>query len=110
MFRTKQQRKKICTCCPLAKVANIVGDSTILVIVRDLLTGPKRFGDLTASLEGVSTRTITQKLKVLQDNEIIERIEYRERPPRVEYKLTRKGFALKDITQAMVTYGRKYLG
>lgn len=109
MFRTKQQRKKICTCCPLAKVANIVGDSTILVIVRDLLTGPKRFGDLSEALAGVSTRTITQKLKVLLENELIERIEYRERPPRVEYKLTRKGFALKEITQAMTAYGRKHL-
>lgn len=108
-LRTAQQRKDLCTTCPVAKVADTLGDSCSLLIIRDLMTGPKRYRDISASLSGISSRTIAKKLKGLEDDKIIERKEYDEHPPRVVYKLTRKGAALQDIYDAMRSYGKKYL-
>ena len=108
-LRTEQQRKSICTTCPVAKVADTLGDSCSLLIIRDLMTGPKRYSELSSSLTGISSRTLAKKLKGLEDEKIIERREFDEHPPRVVYKLTRKGAALQDIYDAMRTYGKKYL-
>ncbi len=109
MFRTASQQKKICKMCPIAKAADLVGDSVVLIIIRELISGPKRFGDMVDSLEGVSTRTLSQKLKKLEAHEIVSRTEYKEKPPRVEYSLTSKGKGLKKIVSAMLTYGEQYL-
>ena len=109
MLRTKKQEKKICASCPLAKTANLVGDTFTLLIIRDLLSGPKRFGELEKSLSGVSSRTITKKLQLLEKAELIKRHSYSEKPPRVEYSLTPNGKALKNIVEKMRTYGEKFL-
>jgi len=109
MFHTEEQQKKICTKCPYAKTADIIGDSVILVMIRELFKGPKRFGDFETSLSGVSTRTITEKLKLLEEKEIISRNEIIGKPPRVDYTLTTKGKGLHDIYEAMYSYGEKYL-
>lgn len=109
MLRTTKQQKRLCGICPIAKVADLVGDSYTILIVRDLLKSPKRFGDLEASLSGISTRTLTKKLKALEEFGIIKRDEFIEKPPRVVYSLTKKGLGLNDITEAMNKYGKKYL-
>jgi DNA-binding HxlR family transcriptional regulator len=109
MFRTKSQKKNMCTNCPIAKTADLVGDTVVLIILRELIPGSKRFGDIHAALQGASTRTLTDKLKKLEQQEIITRIEYKEKPPRVEYQLTQKGKGLKKIVQALLVYGEKYL-
>lgn len=109
MFRTKKQQNQLCRTCPVAKVANLMGDSITMLIIRDLLSGPKRFGDLIASLAGVSSRTLTKKLRELEVNGIIQREEFREKPPRVEYFLTPKGRGLKQIETAMHGYAKRYL-
>jgi DNA-binding HxlR family transcriptional regulator len=109
MLRTKEQVKTICTGCPLAKTANIVGDTFTLLIVRDLLESSKRFGEIETSLAGVSSRTITKKLQFLENAELIKRTEYHEKPPRVEYSLTKEGMALRPIVDAMKKYGEKHL-
>ncbi len=109
MLRTKSQQKKICTGCPIAKAANLVGDTVILIIIKELLNSPKRFGDICHLLDGVSTRTITDKLKQLEDQKIIIRREYKEKPPHVEYSLTEKGKGLKTVVNALLKYGEKYL-
>lgn len=109
MFRTKSQQKNICTKCPIAKTANLIGDSVILIIIKELLQAPKRFGDLCTILEGVSTRTISDKLKKLEEENIITRKEYPEKPPRVEYELTKKGKGLKKIVHALLVYGEEFL-
>lgn len=109
MLRTPSQRKKLCTPCPIARVADLIGDSYTLLVVRDLLAGSKRFGDLAASLEGISTRTLTKKLKALEEYGIIKREEFSEKPPRVLYSLTKKGLGLHSIAEAMRKYGEKYL-
>lgn len=109
MFRTASQQKSICKMCPIAKAADLVGDSIILIIIRELISGPKRFGDMVESLGGVSTRTLTQKLKKLEAQDVVSRAEYKEKPPRVEYSLTSKGKGLKKIVSAMLAYGEQYL-
>jgi DNA-binding HxlR family transcriptional regulator len=109
MLRTKKQVKNICTECPLAKTANIIGDTFSLLIIRDLLTKPKRFGEITESLKGVSSRTITKKLAFLEGAGLVSRTEFTEKPPRVEYALTKNGKALHEIIESMRNYGEKYL-
>lgn len=100
MLRTAKQRKALCTGCPVARVADLVGDSVSLLIIRDLLAGPKRFGEL-AKL-GASTRTLTIKLRQLQQCGFVA-------PPGPAYTLTKKGRALRPIVDSMRRYGEKYL-
>ncbi|MCX6703236.1 MAG: helix-turn-helix domain-containing protein [Candidatus Zambryskibacteria bacterium] len=107
MLKTESQRTHLCTTCPIAKVADLVGDSCTLLIIRDLLKKPRRFGELTESLSGISSRTITKKLKYLEEQEIIVRTEFNERPPRVEYSLTKKGSGLKTLVKEMERYGKE---
>ena len=98
----------MCTDCPIARTANIIGDTWSLMIIRDLCSGTKRFGELTRSLEGVSSRTLTKKLQFLEEHKIIERVEYSEVPPRVEYSLTKKGKELNTIIENLRTFGEKH--
>ena len=93
----------------MAQAAAILGDLWTILIVRDLIAGPKRFGDLATSLDGISSRTLTKKLKGLEEQDIIERNTFNEYPPRVEYRVTKKGKKLGDITEAMRKYGEKWL-
>jgi DNA-binding HxlR family transcriptional regulator len=109
MFRTKSQKKENCASCPIAKAANLVGDHWIILIIRDLLTGPKRYGSLQSSLSGISTRTLGKKLEMLVDARIVVRHSFSETPPRVEYSLTKKGKDLHGIAEAMRKYGEKHL-
>ena len=109
MLRTKSQVKKICTECPLAKTANIIGDTFTLLIIRDLLNGSKRFGEIETSLAGVSSRTVTNKLKFLEEKGLVNRVEFSEKPPRVEYSLTPNGKSLSTIIDSMRNYGTKFL-
>lgn len=95
--------------CPVALVAELLGDQCTLLIVRDLLTGNKRFKDFQLSLSPMSSRTITNKLKRLEEKKIITRTQYKEKPPRVEYALTKEGRALGDLMDEMRKYGKKYL-
>ncbi|MDR3571857.1 MAG: helix-turn-helix domain-containing protein [Candidatus Pacebacteria bacterium] len=99
--------------CPVGKVATLVGDPCSLLIVRDLLEGPRRFGELENSL-GSSTRTLAKKLKVLEHEKIIARKEApaaagKDSPACVKYTLTKKGSALKPTIDAMRVFGAKYL-
>ena len=95
--------------CPVAEVAQLLGDPCTLLIVRDLLTGNKRFKDFESSLAPMSSRTITNKLKRLEEKKILTRTEFKERPPRVEYALTKEGKALGGLIEEMRKYGKKFL-
>jgi DNA-binding HxlR family transcriptional regulator len=95
--------------CPVAKVAELLGDPCTLLIVRDLLDGTKRFKDFETSLTHISSRTITKKLKRLEEEKIIARKEFKERPPRVEYTLTKKGEHLHTLIKDMRSFGTAYL-
>lgn len=108
MFRTKSQHTA-CDSCPVAKTADLIGDSTMLLIIRDLAKSPCRFTELTTSLPKVSTRTLTQKLKFLEIEALVSKHKYSEFPPRIEYALTKKGKGLVSIISAMEKYGERFL-
>lgn len=106
MLRTAKQRKQLCKECPVARVADLLGDSCSLLILRDLLEKPRRFGELEESLSGISSRTLTNKLKFLTEEKLIEHTEH---DGHAQYSLTNKGNALHKILDAMREYGKKYL-
>lgn len=95
--------------CPIARTAELVGDTWTILIVRDLMAGPKRFNQLQESLGHVSPKTLSQRLKMLESAAILTRHAYAEIPPRVEYSLTDKGHALVKIIEAMREFGEQYL-
>ncbi|MFA7309617.1 MAG: helix-turn-helix domain-containing protein [Candidatus Paceibacterota bacterium] len=105
-LRTEQQRKDLCADCPVARVADSVGDSCTLLIIRDLMDGPKRYTDLETSLHGISSRTLTKKLRGLETDGLVTK---KQTATRVEYRLTKKGAALQEVVDAMRSYGKRYL-
>jgi DNA-binding HxlR family transcriptional regulator len=111
MFRTEKQRKKLCSSCPIAKAADIIGNPCTLIVVRELLGGPKRFSDLESSLKGISSRTLASKLKKLVENGIVGhgKIGAHLAVRGAAYSLTPKGIGLRGITVAMKKYGEHYL-
>jgi len=96
--------------CPVCATAEIVCGKWTLLIIRDLADGRSRFCELERSLAGISPRTLSLRLRALEEEGIVERRTYAEVPPRVEYALTEKGRALVPIIEDMRTYGRRWLG
>jgi DNA-binding HxlR family transcriptional regulator len=96
--------------CPVCQTAEIVCSKWTMLVIRDLAEGRTRFCELERSLEGISPRTLSLRLRALEDAGIVERKTYPQVPPRVEYSLTEKGHALMPIIEDMRTYGREWLG
>jgi DNA-binding HxlR family transcriptional regulator len=94
--------------CPVETALTLMGDRWKLLIVRDLLTGTKRFGELKKSLDGISQKVLTQHLRIMKENGLIHREIFAEVPPRVEYSLTELGESLKLIHDAMWQWGESY--
>ena len=90
-------------------LADIVCGKWTLLLVRELSEGRSRFCELERSLAGISPRTLSLRLRALEEEEIVERRTFPEVPPRVEYALTEKGRALVPIIEDMRTYGRRWL-
>ncbi len=86
----------------------VIGAKWTVLVLRDLMGGPKRFGQLLHSLHGVSPTTLTQRLRDLQREGVCARRAYAEIPPRVEYRLTPKGEALAAIIEAMRLWGERF--
>jgi DNA-binding HxlR family transcriptional regulator len=95
--------------CPVERTAHLLGDEWTILIVRDLMNGARRFGQLQDSLGNVSPKTLSHRLKMLENADILTRRAYAEIPPRVEYTLTDKGRALCHIIDAMRTFGEQFL-
>lgn len=91
--------------CPVAVTLKIVGSKWTMLILRDLCEGTKRFGELQRSLNGISPRTLSLRLKQLEKNGIVTKHIFPEIPPHVEYTLTPKGKSLKDIVNKMREWG-----
>jgi DNA-binding HxlR family transcriptional regulator len=96
--------------CPVCRTAEIVCGKWTLLIIRDLAEGRSRFCELERSLAGISPRTLSLRLRALEEEGIVARRTFPEVPPRVEYALTDKGRALVPIVEDMRAYGRKWLG
>ncbi|MED0673700.1 helix-turn-helix domain-containing protein [Aneurinibacillus aneurinilyticus] len=94
--------------CPIEKTMSVIGGKWTFMILRDLFSGPKRFGELQRSLNGISPRTLSMRLKELENEGIILRVIYSEIPPHVEYSLTEKGQTLRPIFEAMKDWGNAW--
>ena len=97
------------TSCAVAACAEIIGAKWTALLVHDLSEGPRRFSELEHSCVGISPRTLSERLRVLEEEGIVERRSYAESPPRVEYELTDKGSALLPIIDAMREFGKDWL-
>ncbi len=95
--------------CPVCRTADIVCGKWTLLIIRDLAVDRARFCELERSLKGISPRTLSIRLRALEDEGIVARRTFPEVPPRVEYALTEKGEALIPIIDSMRTYGSDWL-
>ena len=96
--------------CPVCKTAEVVCGKWTLLVIRDLAEGNRRFCELERSLEGISPRTLSLRLRALEEEGIVARHTYPEVPPRVEYALTVKGEALVPLIEDMRRYGTRWLG
>ena len=95
--------------CPVCRTAEIVCGKWTLLVIRDLAEGRSRFCELERSLHGISPRTLSLRLRALEEEGIVERQTFPEVPPRVEYALTDKGRALVPLIEDMRAYGIQWL-
>ena len=95
--------------CPVCRTAEVVCGKWTLLMIRDLADGSSRFCELERSLEGISPRTLSLRLRALEEEGIVARHTYPEVPPRVEYVLTEKGQALVPLIEDMRRYGKRWL-
>jgi DNA-binding HxlR family transcriptional regulator len=96
--------------CPVSRTASVISGKWTILLVRDLAEGHCRFCELERSLAGISPRTLSLRLRALEEEGIIDRHTYPEVPPRVEYRLTPKGRDLMPIVDGMRRYGMAWLG
>lgn len=94
--------------CPVETTLMLISDRWKVLIIRDLLEGTKRFGELKKSIGSVSQKVLTANLRSMEESGLINRKVYPEVPPRVEYSLTDIGYSLKPILDAMVEWGTDY--
>ena len=99
--------------CPIETTLNLISNKWKFLIIRDLLSGTKRFGELKKSISATKNQTIsqavlTQNLRELEEAKILTRKVYAEVPPRVEYALTPLGESLKEILESLAMWGEKY--
>lgn len=94
--------------CPVETTLMLIGDKWKVLILRDLMHGTKRFGELKKSIGSVSQKVLTAQLRDMEKQELVHRKVYAEVPPRVEYSLTKLGRSLKPILDAMWTWGVEY--
>ena len=99
---------KTYTNCPVEYTASIIGNKWKIIILRDLLTGTKRYNELSRSVLGISAKVLTENLRDLEKDGIVKRKVYPVVPPKVEYSLTSKGLELKDVLEQMKIFGEKY--
>lgn len=94
--------------CPVETTLSLIGDKWKVLILRDLMTGTKRFNELKRSVTGISQKVLTSQLRNMEDHDLLSRKVYAEVPPRVEYTLTQTGYSLKPILDSMYNWGLEY--
>lgn len=106
-METKTVKKEL-PACPVETTLMLIGDKWKVLILRDLLPGTKRFGELKKSIGNVSQKVLTAQLRDMESNGLVNRKVYPEVPPRVEYSLTELGQSLKPILDAMWDWGEEF--
>lgn len=99
---------KTLSVCPVETTLSLISDKWTVIILRDLLTGTKRFNELMRSVTGITQKVLTSHLRNMEANGLLIRKVYAEVPPRVEYTLTETGYSLKPILDAMYAWGEDY--
>jgi DNA-binding HxlR family transcriptional regulator len=94
--------------CTVERTLEVIGGKWTTLILRDLLGGTKRFGELRSSLGNIPPKTLTERLRNLEEQGALERVQFPQIPPRVEYTLTDKGRALGAIIEAMAHWGSRW--
>lgn len=94
--------------CPVETTLMLIGDKWKLLILRDLMYGTKRFGELKKSIGTVSQKVLTAHLRDMETKGLLTRKVYAEVPPRVEYTLTETGYSVKPVLEAMCAWGKAY--
>jgi len=89
----------------VARAVRVLDGKWTMLVIRDLLDGTRRFSELRASLAGISPKTLTDRLRELEQHGLVERTSYPEIPPRVEYRLTAKGRTLEPVIGALAAWG-----
>jgi DNA-binding HxlR family transcriptional regulator len=94
--------------CPVEMTLQLIGNRWKVLIVRDLLEGTKRFGELKKSVGSITQKVLTQNLREMEESGLLIRKVYAEVPPRVDYTLTELGYSLKPILDSMIEWGTSY--
>lgn len=94
--------------CPVEVTLSLIGEKWKVLIIRDLLNGTKRFGELKKSCSGISQKVLTHNLRVMEDDGLVERKVYAQIPPKVEYTLTDVGYSLAGVLNSMASWGTDY--
>lgn len=94
--------------CPVETTLMLIGDKWKVLILRDLVGGTKRFGELKRSVGGISQKVLTAQLRDMEQKGLVSRKVYAEVPPRVEYTLTETGYSLRPILDALAAWGVEY--
>lgn len=100
--------KKMLPACPVEVTVSLIGSKWKILIIRDLLEGTKRFGELKKSVTGITQKVLTSNLRDMENDELVSRTVYPEVPPRVEYELTENGRSLKPIIDSLYVWGEDY--
>ena len=105
---TDSKTGKALPACPVETTLMLIGDNWKVLILRDLMPGTKRFGELKKSIGSVSQKVLTAQLRDMEERGLLTRKVYAEVPPRVEYTLTDLGYSLKPVLDAMKNWGEEY--
>lgn len=105
---SEQKAIKELPACPVETTLTLIGDKWKVLILRDLLPGTKRFGELKKSVGNISQKVLTTQLRAMEESGLLTRTVYAEVPPRVEYTLTELGQSLRPILDAMRSWGEGY--
>ena len=100
--------KKELPACPVETTLMLISNRWNVLILRDLMEGTKRFGEVKKSLGNISQKVLTANLRAMEENGLLIRTVYAQVPPKVEYTLTDTGYSLKPVLDAMVQWGIKY--
>ncbi len=101
-------KKRNLSSCPVEITLELIGNKWKVLILRDLIEGTKRFGELRKSIGSVTQKVLTQNLRFMEEDGLLERKVFAEVPPRVEYTLTDTGYSLKKILDSMFIWGEEY--
>lgn len=105
---SEEKSLKVLPACPVETTLTLIGDKWKVLILRDLLPGTKRFGELKRSIGNVSQKVLTAQLRAMEESGLLVRTVYPEVPPKVEYTLTEVGQSLKPILDSMSNWGEDY--